>query len=378
MKFINFYSGTALVLIASLLGSLGSTTGELAPPLVLAALLATVLVLGWAGGASDARHEVDRLTKLEAGRQLQMACNAAARDRLETAAEVLRTQVRDSQAAIELFTAAQARNMIRITSLEGENAELSKRPVIDIAPGAAGGVDHENDMTVDSFAADIKAKLATRSAAGGGAWNDPAQCSIKHLQGVLVEWAAKGDPVSVGALAMMIHQRGGRTALSDWCPECHARDSTPEKKPSALDVRLLKRFGWPGGMGDWFQQLPNGPYVLLEDVLPMIEASAPAGPASPLPANALFALLSLQPLVEPVYIGKALRAHREARVVLDGGTGPKAAVFLVNISLTPWTYTKETAEAYARGWNSGVQALRGALTEAVVGKLLSAAPAESE
>ncbi|MGK5044937.1 hypothetical protein ACQ4WP_03420 [Janthinobacterium sp. GB4P2] len=59
MKYVNFYSGMAMVLIASLLGSLGSTTGELAPPLVLGALLATVLVLGWAGGASDSRHELD-------------------------------------------------------------------------------------------------------------------------------------------------------------------------------------------------------------------------------------------------------------------------------------------------------------------------------
>lgn len=316
MKFINFYSGTALLLITSLLGSLATATGQIAPPLIVGALLITVLVLGWAGGASDARHELDRLTRLEAGRQLKATCDAAARDRLETAAEVLRAQVRDSQAAIELFTAAQAKNMIRITALEGENAELSKRAAIDVAPGATGGIVHENDTGDDAalyaFAAVVSAKLAAGRAAGRGGWNDPAQCSIERLQGMLVECVAKGDPVDVGALAMMIHQRGGRTALAQ------------------------------------HQQ------------------------------NPLLTLLQLQPLVEPVYIGKALMAHREARVVLDGGTGPKAAVFLVNISLTSWTYTKETAEAYARGWNSGVQALRGALTEAVVGKLLSAAPAESE
>lgn len=86
-------------------------------------------MLGWAGGASDARHELDRLTRLEAGRQLKATCDAAARDRLETAAEILRAQVRDSQAAIELFTATQAKNMIRITAPEGENVELRK-PVL--------------------------------------------------------------------------------------------------------------------------------------------------------------------------------------------------------------------------------------------------------
>lgn len=132
MKFVNFYSGTALVLIASLLGSLGSTTGEMAPPLIVGALLLTVLVLGWAGGASDARHELDRLTRLEAGRQLKATCDAAARDRLEAMNEALRAQARDSQAAIELFTAVQVKNMIRITALEGENAELQKRPSSDV------------------------------------------------------------------------------------------------------------------------------------------------------------------------------------------------------------------------------------------------------
>lgn len=315
MKYVNLYSGMALVLIASLLGSLGSTTGELAPPLVLGALLATVLVLGWAGGASDSRHELDRLTRLEAGRQLKATCDAAARDRLEAMNEALRAQVRDSQAAIELFTAAQAKSMIRITALEGENAELTKRPAIDVAPGAAGGVVHGNDTCDDAalyaFAAVVSAKLAAGRAAGRSGWNDPAQCSIERLQGMLVECVAKGDAVDVGALAMMIHQRGGRTALAQ------------------------------------HQQ------------------------------NPLLALLALQPLVEPVYIGKALMAHREARVVLDGGTGPVAAVHLVNIGLTGWVYTKETAEAYARGWNGGVRALRGALTEAVVGKLLPVAPSDS-
>jgi|GEM_PF-4587653 len=104
----------------------------MAPPLIAGALLFTVLVLGWAGGASDARAELDRLTRLEAGRQLQAKCNAAARDRLEATNEALRAQARDSQAAIELFTAAQAKNMIRITALESENAELRKRPSAEV------------------------------------------------------------------------------------------------------------------------------------------------------------------------------------------------------------------------------------------------------
>ena len=137
MKFVNFYSGMALVLIASLLGSLGSTTGKFAPPLVLGALLLTVLVLGWAGGASDTRAELDRLTRLEAGRQLQAKCNAAARDRLEDANIALRAHLADCQAAIEVFTAAQAATMVRITALESENAELLKRPSAEVLRATA-------------------------------------------------------------------------------------------------------------------------------------------------------------------------------------------------------------------------------------------------
>lgn len=132
MKFINFYSGTALVLIASLLGSLGAATGEMAPPLIVGALLFTVLVLGWAGGASDARAELDRLTRLESGRQLLAQSHIRQRDQLEASNEALRAQVKDCQAAIEVFTAAQAGTMVRITALEGENAELQKRPSSDV------------------------------------------------------------------------------------------------------------------------------------------------------------------------------------------------------------------------------------------------------
>lgn len=150
MKYVNFYSGTALALIASLLGSLGAATGEMAPPLIVGALLFTVLVLGWAGGASDSRHELDRLTRLEAGRQLQMTCNAAARDRLEEANIALHAYLTDCQAAIEVFTAAQAGTMVRITALEGENAELRKRPSSEVMIETAVRLMRENSADEDS------------------------------------------------------------------------------------------------------------------------------------------------------------------------------------------------------------------------------------
>ncbi|KWN81645.1 hypothetical protein [Burkholderia ubonensis] len=72
----------------------------------------------------------------------------------------------------------------------------------------------------------------------------------------------------------------------------------------------------------------------------------------------------IEPLKEPVTIRKALRAGRTARVVLSGGGGPMAAVHLVNIGLTGWIYTKETAEAYANGFNQAAKWMQDAMRNA--------------
>lgn len=79
------------------------------------------------------------------------------------------------------------------------------------------------------------------------------------------------------------------------------------------------------------------------------------------PAMLIKALTTGIPLQEPVHIAKALRAQREARVSLAGGTGPSAAAFLVNIQMTPWTYTKDAAEAYVEGYNRALKDYRAAL-----------------
>lgn len=68
---------------------------------------------------------------------------------------------------------------------------------------------HPDDLAVDRFAAAMKSKLAKKRADGRGGWDDPEQCSIAFLSKLLREHVAKGDPVDVGNLAMMIHQRRG-------------------------------------------------------------------------------------------------------------------------------------------------------------------------
>lgn len=91
--------------------------------------------------------------------------------------------------------------------------------------------------------------------------------------------------------------------------------------------------------------------------------AAPTAPTDAKADDLLAALKGEIPLVEPVSIGKALRAGREARTVLASGTGPVAAVHLVNIGLTGWIYTKDTADAYAKGYNDGVKHLRSSVLE---------------
>lgn len=69
---------------------------------------------------------------------------------------------------------------------------------------------HPDDIAVDLFAAAMKAKLAKKRQEGRGGWNDKSQCSDKWLSHLLRKHVEKGDPLDVGNLAMMLHQRNER------------------------------------------------------------------------------------------------------------------------------------------------------------------------
>ncbi|RWX28482.1 hypothetical protein EHH54_32490 [Rhizobium leguminosarum] len=58
----------------------------------------------------------------------------------------------------------------------------------------------------------MKAKLAKKRAEGRGGWDDEDDCSALWLSELLREHVEKGDPIDVGNLAMMLHQRGERIA----------------------------------------------------------------------------------------------------------------------------------------------------------------------
>ncbi len=72
---------------------------------------------------------------------------------------------------------------------------------------------HPDDLAVDRFFVAMKAKLAKKRAEGRGGWERKDECSAEDLSYMLVQHLWKGDPLDVGNLAMMLHQRGERIVL---------------------------------------------------------------------------------------------------------------------------------------------------------------------
>lgn len=69
---------------------------------------------------------------------------------------------------------------------------------------------HPDDLAVDRFAAEMKAKLAKKRAEGKGGWDDREWTTGLFLSQCLWEHVAKGDPVDVANFAMMLALRGER------------------------------------------------------------------------------------------------------------------------------------------------------------------------
>lgn len=77
---------------------------------------------------------------------------------------------------------------------------------------------HSDDLAVDRFATAMKAKLAKKREEGRGGWDDKDQCSGDLLSILLREHVEKGDPLDIGNLAMMLHQRGERISAALTAP----------------------------------------------------------------------------------------------------------------------------------------------------------------
>lgn len=68
---------------------------------------------------------------------------------------------------------------------------------------------HTDDLAVDRFALQMKAKLKfARENKGRGGWEDRSQVSGTQLSALLRSHVAKGDPLDVANFCMFLHQRG--------------------------------------------------------------------------------------------------------------------------------------------------------------------------
>lgn len=99
---------------------------------------------------------------------------------------------------------------------------------------------HPDDSAVDRFAAAMKEKLAKKRAEGRGGWDRKDECTAEFLSQLLREHVQKGDPVDVGNLAMMLHQRAERISPQPEAVITDPQEIIPlleEARDVALDLR---------------------------------------------------------------------------------------------------------------------------------------------
>lgn len=100
------------------------------------------------------------------------------------------------------------------------------RPILDTQPEAPewdgeqrmppSRESHPDDLAVDRFSEDMKAKLAVARAKGRDGWDNHALCSGELLADMLVGHVGKsnaGNLADIANLAMMLHQRGDDPAV---------------------------------------------------------------------------------------------------------------------------------------------------------------------
>jgi len=132
---------------------------------------------------------------------------------------------------------------------------------------------HPDDRAVDLFAANMKTKLAKAREKGRGGWDDPSQCTVPHLQQLLHEHLAKGDPVDVANFCMMLAYYGAATTQ---------RRAQGDAELRAILVEGLKpmktsgRFNWAQRARDVLDRISTAPAPEHVTAKPATSRSAPS------------------------------------------------------------------------------------------------------
>jgi hypothetical protein len=113
---------------------------------------------------------------------------------------------------------------------------------------AAIAADYD-DTKIDEFASAMKVKMAKKRDEGRDGWDDPAQCSVKHLANLLLAHIAKGDPVDIANFCMMLFHRRGAKAIQQAARDHYAPKLT-EKEAVKIMADAIYKDCFPSGCGD--------------------------------------------------------------------------------------------------------------------------------
>lgn len=150
-----------------------------------------------------AKERADRLAAAEAQLAKREAGEAVKADTHEdVVCEAVANARKDAEAQLCTFDRALRMRVERLMKEPETNAEVKS------------GM-HPDDIGVDRFSDAMKAKLAKKRAEGRGGWDNRDECTAEHLSYLLVQHIIKGDPLDVGNLAMMLHQRGDRIVIDE-------------------------------------------------------------------------------------------------------------------------------------------------------------------
>ncbi|MFN8681723.1 hypothetical protein ACDP63_11350 [Paracoccus sp. P2] len=151
---------------------------------------------------------------------------------------------------------------------------------------------HHDDLAVDRFAAAMKAKLAKKRAEGRGGWERKDECSAEDLTYMLVQHLWKGDPLDVGNIAMMLHQRGDRIVLDG-----EAKNIVPQPEGEAVPVAWQAK----GSDDTWrYVEMPKTARAVGMELRPLYATPSSAHP--PQPSETVAEALKLAALSERVRV----------------------------------------------------------------------------
>ena len=120
--------------------------------------------------------------------------------------------------------------------------EAARNQAAALADAAATTpAEHFDDHAVRQFSKMMAEKMAASRAKGRSGWDDPNQCSVEHLQALLHEHVAKGDPIDVANICMMLRHYEASTATTPVVgaeQTGYVRQAVSDEGPQMLPVRF--------------------------------------------------------------------------------------------------------------------------------------------